>query len=185
MTGSKEMFQEIRQAETGTRQFIGNEPTSKPETGLSLELQDWKSLNKAAIKDKVDAVITSIQEGWVDPVEALIFAKKGVETFSSLEKNVREHAESKGVGKDGLEKFGVKVTEAMTGVSYDYSGCGDVILNKLQEKAAELDAKIKARQKFLQTVTSKQITGDSDTGEAWEVIAPIKKGKLGLKVEIK
>ena len=88
------------------------------------------------------------------------------------------------VGKDGLEKFNVKVSEAMTGVKYDYSGCGDITLDKLQKEAAELDVKIKARQKFLQTVTSKQITGDSATGEAWEIVPPIKSGKLGLKCEM-
>jgi hypothetical protein len=155
------------------------------ETGLSLELQDWKGLNKASIKEKVDAVVTTIHDGWVDPIEALIFAKKGSEVFALLEKNVREFAEAKGVGKDGIDKFNVKLSEAMTGVKYDYSGCGDVTLDKLQKESAELDIKIKARQKFLQTVTGRQITGDSDTGEAWEVTEPIKSGKLGIKCEIK
>ena|ERR1051325_3223903 len=187
MTRSKEMFQDIRQAdnEASQQRFIRNESTSSPETGLSLELQDWKGLNKDSIKEKVYALVTTIQDGWIDPVDALIFAKKGIEMFTSLEKNVRDLAEAKGVGKDGLEKFSVKVSEAMTGVKYDYSGCGDITLDKLQKEAAELDVKIKARQKFLQTVTGRQITGDSDTGEAWEVVEPVKSGKLGLKIEIK
>jgi len=163
---------------------MAEQETASHETGLSLELQDWKGLNKASIKEKVDAVVTTIQEGWVDPVEALIFAKKGVELFGSLEKNVRELAEAKGVGKAGLEQFNVKVSEAMTGVKFDYSGCGDLTLDTLTKQASELDAQIKSRQKFLQTVTSKQITGDSNTGEAWEVVAPIKSGKLGLKCEV-
>jgi len=184
MGAMKSAFMEMREEETSQQQFNHKESVTNYETGLSLELHDWKGLNKASIKEKVDALVTTIQDGWVDPAEALIFAKKGGEVFTLLENNVRDLAESKGVGKDGLEKFNVKVSEAMTGVKYDYSKCGDITLDKLQKEAAELDVKIKARQKFLQAVTGKQITGDSDTGEAWEVVEPIKSGKLGLKCEM-
>lgn len=153
--------------------------------GLTLELQDWKTVTKDTIREKVQAVVETIREGITDPIEALVFAKKMGELAKLLEANVREFAESKGVGSAGLEMFACKLSEAMTGVKYDYSSCEDQTWNALTKQADELAAKIKAREKFLQTVSVKQITGDSDTGEAWEVKPAIKSGKLGLKVEMK
>lgn len=184
MAAVKTAFMEMREEEANENRF-GGKDVANHETGLSLELQDWKSLNKASIKEKVDAVITTIHDGWVDPVEALIFAKKGIEMFTALEKNVRELAEAKGVGKDGLEKFSVKVSEAMVGVKYDYSACNDKDWEYLTWKAEAAKNDVKEREKFLQGITKPIELVDTNTGETNTVTPPIKAGKLGLKCEMK
>jgi hypothetical protein len=155
------------------------------ETGLSLELQDWKGLNKASIKEKVDAVVTTIHDGWVDPIEALIFAKKGSEVFALLEKNVREFAEAKGVGKDGIDKFNVKLSEAMTGVKYDYTTTGDSEWLDLYNQVKLTTEKLKEREKFLQGVTKDLEVVDTASGETYTIHPPVKSGKLGIKCELR
>lgn len=58
-------------------------------------------------------------------------------------------------GKHGSKEFDyqqAKVSIREVGTKYDYSVCEDVEYQKLEAQKAELDVKIKARQKFLQGV---------------------------------
>ncbi len=130
---------------------MGEQEAAHAETGLSLELNNLINISRADIKQKVDAVVETIHQGWTDPLEALIFAKKGVELFSSLEKNVRSYAEAKQVNK-GYEKFGTKVTEAMAGVKYDYSTCGDPEWQDLSTKADTAKKELSKREDFLKVL---------------------------------
>lgn len=187
MGKTKEMFHEEREQYSDRMHGSEFESAFKPvekETGLSLELQDWKNITKSSIKEKVDAMITVIHEGSVDPIEALIYAKKGVETFTDLEKNVRELAEAVGVGKAGLEKFNVKVSEAMTGVKYDYTNCGDYEWGIFNQQMESAKASMKEREKFLSSLT-KPMEILVNECEVIKVNPPIKSGKLGLKIEMK
>jgi len=155
--------------------------------GLILELQDWKTVTKDTIREKVQAVVETIREGITDPIEALVFAKKMHELAKLLEANVREFAESKGVGSAGLEMFSCKLSQAMTGVSYDYEACGDPVWEHLSWQLMAAKNNLKEREKFLQGVTKPMtIVDDSNgSGEIVTIHPPIKSGKLGLKVEMR
>lgn len=187
MGKTKEMFHDEREQYSDRMheaQFESVHHSLKNETGLSLELQDWKNITKSSIKEKVDAMITVIHEGSVDPIEALIYAKKGIETFTALEKNVRELAEAIGVGKAGLEKFNVKVSEGMTGVRFDYTNCGDHEWEIFNQQMESAKASMKEREKFLSSLT-KPMEILVNECEVIKVNPPIKSGKLGLKLEMK
>lgn len=162
---------------------MGEQEAAHVETGLSFELKNLISISKADIKEKVDAVVVTIQDGWTDPLDALILAKKGVELFSSLEKNVRCYAEAKQVSK-GYSKHGTKISEAMAGVKYDYSTCNDPEWNELSKKAEEAKKELSKREEFLKAVTKDIEVVDVDTGATHTLKPPVKTGKLGLKLEI-
>lgn len=154
------------------------------QTGLSFELNNLISIDKATIRQKIDAVVMSVQDGWTDPLEALIFAKKGKELFDALEKNVRPYAEAKSIGK-GLVKHNTEISEAMTGVKYDYSHCDDNEWALLSVAHEQAKAKLTERETFLKAVTKDIEVVDTDTGETYTIHPPVKSGKLGLKLEIK
>jgi hypothetical protein len=162
---------------------MGEQEVANTETGLSLELNNLLSIDKAGIKQKVDAVMVTIQDGWTDPLDALIMAKKGVDLFSSLEKNIRPFAEAKGAQK-GLVKYSTEISEAMTGVKYDYSACGDPIYNELKEASDKASEAVKERETFLKAI-SKPMDIVVNEAEVYTIKPPIKTGKLGLKLEIK
>jgi hypothetical protein len=162
---------------------MNEQEVAQQETGLSLELKNLKTIDKAGIKDSVNTVVSAIQDGWADKKEAHALATKGKEYFTELEKNLRPLIEAEGISKD-YTNSGVKYAEAMTGVKYDYSVCGDLTWNQLNTKKTAIEAEMKQREAFLKTVTKKTIAGDADTGEGWEVNPPVKSGKLGFKCEI-
>lgn len=142
------------------------------------------NLDKGSIKNRVSEAVVSIQDGWTDPVDALIYAKKGELFFKELIEKVKPLAEDTQIGKD-FRKYGVEISEAMQGVKYDFSECGDVVLNELMVQKIELDAKVKERQEFLKTVKGTMELVDTDTGETYTVKAPIKTGSMGFTVKIK
>lgn len=161
---------------------MGEQEAANSETGLSLELKNLKTISRSDIKESVMTIITSIQDGWADENEAHALSIKGREYFTELEKNIRPLIESKGIAKDYCNS-GVKYTEGMTGVKYDYSTCGDPVWNELNEKSIKLAEEIKNRQTFLSSL-SKPMEIVINEAEVYKIKPPIKSGKLGFKCEI-
>jgi hypothetical protein len=167
-------------------QFIdsmGEAEVANTETGLSFELKNLISITSAEIKDKVNTVAMGVQDGYIDELDALIVAKKGIEFFSTLEKQVRPLAESKGVQK-GYVKHNTEISEAMTGVKYDYAHCEDPIWDNIKADMDKLEVELKERQKFLSGI-SKPTDIVLNKAEVYTIKPPLKTGKLGLKLEIK
>lgn len=152
---------------------------------LQVTTTDLLTADKAQIGNKVKQIVAGVRDGEVDKLQAYIFAKKLEVLTKDLIKELKPLAEDMTVQKGGLTQFNAEISQSMQGVGYDYSECGDITYNNLIAEKAELDEKIKAREKFLQSVTAPQITGDLDTGETWEVKPPVKSGKLGLVIKIK
>lgn len=163
---------------------MAEQEAANTQTGLSFELNNLIGIDKAGIRKKVDEVSLSIQDGWTDPLEALILVKKGKELFDTLEKTVRPYAESTAIGK-GLVKYNTEISEAMTGVKYDFTHCGDSLWNDLSADLEKTKELLKERETFLKAVTKDMEIVDTDSGETFTIHAPVKSGKLGLKLEIK
>lgn len=162
---------------------MGEAEVAQHETGLSLELNNLINITKDDIRQKVDAVVLTIQDGWTDPLDALIFAKKGKELFDALEKNVRGYAEGKSYEKNYV-KFGTTVTESLVAEKPDYSKCEDPVWDGLVAEIELLDVKKKARETFLKGIGEPT---DIVLNEA-EVytIKPLPKGgRMGLKLSVK
>lgn len=159
-----------------------NERFSLP--GLNLELDDFINRSKDQIKGTAQMCYNSVMDGEVDALDVLIFTKKASELFKEMDAKIRPVAESKSVGP-GYQKFGVKVTEGMTGVKYDYSSCCDPEWDELNIAADRATKALKEREKFLQAVTKDIEIVDTDSGETFTIHPPIKSGKMGLTLTVK
>lgn len=162
---------------------MAEQEAANTQTGLSLELKGLISINKSTIKEKVETVVNGIHDGWIDPVDAFIYSKKGGEFFTLLEKNVRPLAEEKPIGKD-FRKYDCVITEAMNGVKTDYSNCGHPEYDEVMQKIEELTVQRKELEKFLSGIT-KPTDIVLNEAEVYKINPPIKSGKLGFKLEIK
>jgi hypothetical protein len=145
------------------------------------------TVGKEGIRSIAMDMVNRVQDGEINAIDALIYVKKAVELFGEAEKNLRPLAESQYHLAKGEKQIvhSVEITEAETGVRYDYAACDDLVWNQLNMKAQVLDNQKKEREAFLKTVSRTMITGDSETGESWEIHPPIRSGKMGLKLSIK
>lgn len=143
--------------------------------------------NKKEIAENVGKIVTLIKDGYEDELDTLIFAKKGVEFFSQLEKAIRPIAEEKiKLAKSEVySKFNMEVVVADTAVKYDYSVCGDPVWQRLKEQAEEATKKLKEREDMLKTIKSQQTMVDDESGEVFTVIPPTRSAKTGLKLTLK
>lgn len=152
--------------------------------GLQLELGDFINKSKDGIKDMANKAYLSVMDGDADPIDALIFIKKGSELFKELDSKIRPVAEGKQIGVD-YQKFGVKITEGMTGVKYDFSTCNDQEFDTLNEVFEAAKEALDARKEFLKAITKPLELVDTDTGETYTIHPPVKSGKLGFTLTIK
>jgi hypothetical protein len=80
---------------------------------------------------------------------------------------------------------GVKFALAETGTSYDFSNCGDPMLERLENEAKLAADNVKARKEFLKACDSKGvIVTDATTGETVTVFPPTKTSKSSFKVSL-
>lgn len=151
----------------------------KQELAASLELTNLMDASKEAIQSKVQFALSNVHEGNIDPVEALIFAKKGLELFTALEKNVRPYAEAKQLEK-GYTAYNVQFTQRAGAAKPDFSTCGDSTWEMLQADLARIKGQIADRETFLKSLKEPVANMDG------EVINPpvITYGKMGYALSI-
>lgn len=141
--------------------------------------------DKAQLSTIVNNAVNSVKDGNVDKLDAYIFAKKLETLGKDLAGKLKPIAETVPIGKAGLTKYNAELSEGMQGVKWDYSECGDLILNELLTQQAELKEQIDNRQKFLQTVIKKDTPVITEEGETYTVNPPVKSGALGITVKLK
>lgn len=131
-------------------------------TGILSLLQTTKEQRGTFVSD----VISRIKNGEFSPVlchlqlkcmEALV---EDVVTSDEYKELLLEEAAKHG---KTFEMYNGKFQIKEAGTKYDYSVCEDVVYNELMSAKAELDAKIKERQKFLQNIPENGIA-DPDNG---------------------
>lgn len=152
-------------------------------SGLNLELDNFINITKDGIKYTANMAANSVLDGECDPVDALIFVKKYSELFKELDAKIRPIAEGKQIGVD-FQKFGVKITEGMTGVKYDFSYCQDPIYTELNTAFEEAKEALEERKTFLKSVT-KPIDIVINEAEVYTIKPPVKSGKMGFTLTIK
>lgn len=145
------------------------------------------NLNKAYMDDVVSRIKNRVLDGYNDELETLIMAKKGVELFTQLEKQIRPIAEDKvRLGRGEIyTKFDVSVQQAEMGVIYDFKYCNDPQWDRLNQAFEEAKKAKADREKTLKTFTKPVDVLDPETGEVSEVRPPLRGGRLGLKLSIK
>lgn len=156
------------------------------ETGMSglQPEQDFINFDKNKIKETASIMEQSIKNGFTSEIDGLIFAKKIIALGEELDARIRPLVNGKSYGKDYI-RFGVKVTEAMLGVKYDFSTCNDPIYEKLNRDFENAKAELDARKDLLKTVTKEVEMYDPETSEVFVCKPPVKSGKLGFTLTIK
>lgn len=155
--------------------------------GLDFKLPNLLDLNKQYMTDTVRMATLSVTEGHYDAIKALVYAKKGLELFTLLEKSVRPIAEHEARLAKGevYSLHNVDVSSRESGVKYDFSVCGDLEYDDLKARHEALTAELKAREEFLKKVTKDMEVVDTNSGETYTIHQPIRTGKMGLTLSLK
>lgn len=146
-------------------------------------------LTKADRESWVSSIVSEIDNGEINPLS--IHAQ--VKCLEDMLKELTSHPAYKSAVLDEAGKYGksfelynAKFSIREVGVKYDYSQCGDIILNELTEQLDALSEKVKARQKFLQLVPAEGIDIVSDqTGEVSKIYPPSKSSTTSITVTLK
>lgn len=85
--------------------------------------------------------------------------------------------------RETIKVYGATVSVSESGVSYDFSACGDPEWNQLNSKMEALKKQLKDRQKYLLGITSTETKYDEDSGEVYKLFPPRKSSTTVPKVE--
>lgn len=142
---------------------------------------------KEQINAFADLTINTILNGEVDALKIDIKLKaieetiKAIRTNEDVKKAVLKIAEN--YGQKTFELQSAKISISELGTKYDYSGCCDVVLQRLEHKKNNLDKAIKNRQEYLKFCKAGSPQVDEETGETYEVYPPAKISQTGLKYQ--
>lgn len=142
--------------------------------------------SKETQKNTANALAAKVTEGDVDPVQFYATIKAMSETLNLFlkDKEVIETtvAACEKYGKAGAAFNGANLAVTEAGVRYDFSACEDPTWNDLAKKKAELDEKIKEREKFLKGISEHQTMIIEETGEVATIYAPVKTSATTVRV---
>lgn len=151
------------------------------ETGVSFELSNLMTSNKAFRTDLAQRVVQDVKDGIIDPLEAFIYANKGQEVFDAIVTNVRPIIAGKQIQKGGIKLYDAEIIEKKNPDKYDYSVCSDAEWDKLNAQLTDIKAKMKERETFLKTLKEPMSTMDG------EIINPpsITYGAMNIAITLK
>ena len=144
-------------------------------------------MNELARFDKpvsyyVDMVLKSIQEGEQNPLDIhlsrvkLEKILKGINDNPDIQDSVIREFEK--YGEKTVNYKGAVLQQQEAGVKYDFSGCGDPIIEDLLKRQEKLKEKINERVKFLKFIPESGIV-DPETGAF--IYPPAKTSKTIIK----
>jgi hypothetical protein len=116
-------------------------------------------IDNLIVSKKVDrlalaqSIVSEVQDGNVDAMQAFIYAAKGEELFKSLVDNLRPVVAGKGVQKGGIKLYEAEITERKNPDKYDFASSNDYLWNKLSNDLIEIKEKLKERENFLKSLT--------------------------------
>lgn len=184
MVGSREIFEEIREAEMAEESTIWNEAcplpiinlnqTSPNEENIELQFGNEKpeKFNRTS-NDIAQQIIIAITEGKINPVEFAVKKKLVVDAFdiAMKDKSVKEMmiSEVEKHGKAGCTSMGAKVT-IFSRSTYDYSK--DPTWNRLKESIKETEEAMKAQEDRIKIACKNNVSLVNEEGEIVASIVP-------------
>lgn len=144
---------------------------------VGMDLKSLLTMTKADISEIVSDKIEAVSDGWIDSVDLFIYSKKLEYLTKTLLDAIKDKVDPSTFGKDYV-KYGVELSEGMTGVKYDFSKCGDLVFKDISDLASRVDRELKERQEFLKTIKEPLEVVNPDTGETYTINPPTKTGKL-------
>ena len=144
-------------------------------------------ITKENVQQTVINLLDQIDNGEVNPL-ALLQRFKAVEKIQeTIKDRLRDAAvtEACKYKEKEISVFGsiFKVTES--GVSYDYSGCGDPIWEELKAHADSAIKALKDRETFLRAIKGSETVVDRGSGEIVTVSEPLRKSTTTVQCSIK
>jgi hypothetical protein len=146
--------------------------------------------NKAQRASFKDSLITSMKEGFVNPLDIHLQIK----CMQDLVKQITEDKEYTSLVLEAAEKYPgksfeykqAKIEKKEVGVKYDYSVCADPIYARYAEAKSRAEILTKEREKFLQNVPEGGFTMvDEDGGETVTIHRPVKTSTTSIAVTLK
>lgn len=132
------------------------------ETGLSFELGNILTSNKAFRTDLAQRVVQDVNNGVIDPLKAFIYANKGQEVFDAIVTNLRPVIAGKQIQKGGLKLYDSEIIEKKNPDKYDFSVCSDSTWDSLNATLTDVKAKMKERETFLKALTEPVATMEGE-----------------------
>nr|WP_193617486.1 hypothetical protein [Odoribacter sp. OF09-27XD] len=134
----------------------------------------------------VEQVLQSIQEGEQNPLDILLSRVK----MEKIIKGISDHPDIQNAIMTEFEKYGAKnfeykgalLQQQEAGVKYDFSGCGDPVMDEYLKQETELKQKMAERTKFLKNIPASGIV-DPETGSF--IYPPAKSSKTIIKTTLK
>lgn len=137
----------------------------------------------------VRATVQSIVDGNEDPLKIHLQVKCMEEIIKTLTSDLlyKEHL------LDAAHLHGKKFTYRNseinvmeTGVTYDYSNCGDSVIEHLHKELDGIKERVKQREEFLKALPSNGMTMvDEETGEVSKMYPPVKRSTTSVTVRLK
>lgn len=134
------------------------------------------------------ALAGRVLDGDVDPIRYYVQARSLMEVLKQFSENPGVKAcvlsEIEKYGKS-VDMSGAKLDIRETACKTDYSGCGDIVYNRLVEQKEELDKKIKEREASLKVLSSSRTEVDEETGEVFTINPPARSSVTSFAVTFK
>lgn len=177
MKGSKETFQENREAEMAA-----------PTAGVNSIMNELTpvTLTKSSAQDHAIRIANFVADGDMNALDVatkLSYISDVIERARELLRSdcVRE-AEKYGKGETPTIN-GAKIELAETGVKYDYSRCGDTAWENFNQQIVSAKESMKSREAFLKSLKSPMSIADELTGgEMITVHPPQKSSTTNIKI---
>lgn len=132
------------------------------ETGLSFELDNILTSNKAFITDLAQRMVQDVRDGEVDPYKAFVFANKAQLIFDAIVTNLRPIVAGIQLPKGGLKMYDSEIIEKKNPDKFDYSVCSDSTWDNLNAQLTDIKAKMKERETFLKALKEPISTLDGE-----------------------
>lgn len=176
MTGSKEQFMEMREAQELTPEFIPQ--ISKTNAKI------FHDQVKQRVKDSGNGLFEYMEFiKFVEKLQKIISGDQYTPGDDELKNMIREEISK--YGKEMTSPRGVKFELAETGTRYDFSKCNDDDLFSWETELELLSARIKARKEMLKTIPTKGIDlAMESTAEVVTVYPPSKSSTSSFKVTL-
>lgn len=181
MKTSQDQFEELREQEMAESQ-PQREPLSK---GLTLTGNNLLKMDMATIETIARSLVQQVQDGNMDALDLLVYAKKGAAFFKAIDDNVKDYAYAKQYATKGVayDVHGCKVEASELGVKYDYKSSQDPTYSELLTKFEAAKKNKEDREKFLKSIKDKLNFVDDD-GVGHTIFEPIKSGTMGYKITV-
>lgn len=156
-----------------------------------LPIEDKRLLteDKSGLSMMVSMIMEGVDDGFADPLDTLIMAKKGEYVFKSIIEALKGKVPTP---EKEATKHHCNISERTSGVSYSFDTCNDPIWVDLNMQEVELKEKIKAREAWLKSFTKPTAVEDQIDEESGELLMeartinpPVKLAGTSIIISIK